>query len=90
MLKGLPVVKDRKYRKRKPKVVPDYYPLAFAPASKTTWDSGYPDPQKKSSGKKSKKRKVRELHEPWTDGQPRFEGGIRWEQGGLPGLGKRR
>jgi hypothetical protein len=23
------------------------------------------------------------------DGQPRFEGGIRWEQGGNPGLGKR-
>lgn len=24
------------------------------------------------------------------DGHPRFEGGIRWEQGGSPGLGKRR
>ena len=50
-------------------------------------------PTKKSSRKKSKKStksKVREMCEPLTDGQPRFEGGIRWEQGGLPSLGKRR
>jgi hypothetical protein len=28
--------------------------------------------------------------EPLYEGQPRYEGGIRWEQGGSPGLGKRR
>ncbi len=28
--------------------------------------------------------------EPLYERQPRFEGGIRWEQGGSPGLGKRR
>lgn len=28
--------------------------------------------------------------EPLYERQPRFEGGIKWEQGGSPGLGKRR
>lgn len=26
----------------------------------------------------------------WTDGQPKFEGGLHWVQGGSPGLGKKR
>ena len=37
-----------------------------------------------------KKRAADRFPEPLYERQPRFEGGIRWEQGGSPGLGKRR
>jgi len=50
--------------------------------------------------KSPKPRRVKNKHiqkdandrfpEPLYERQPRFEGGIRWEQGGSPGLGKRR
>jgi len=41
---------------------------------------------------KSNRRQPRFLEVTFTeyDGQPRFEGGISWNQGGLPGSGKRR
>jgi hypothetical protein len=42
--------------------------------------------QRKFIKKKAEDRFV----EPLYERQPRFEGGIRWEQGGSPGLGKRR
>lgn len=45
------------------------------------------------SGKKriyTQKEIEDQFAEPLYEGQPRFEGGIRWEQGGSPGLGKRR
>ena len=83
-----PREQNPKRKRRKAKVIPEFLPLEFAPPSKTTWDSGYPDPR--PSRKQSVKKKVRKNHESWNDGQPRFEGGIRWEQGGSPGLGKRR
>jgi len=87
MLRGLRVYTIGKARKRKPRVLPDYHPLQFAPPSKTTWDSGYPAPR---SSRKQSVKKVCENPESSNDGQPRFEGGVRWEQGGSPGLGKRR
>ena len=46
--------------------------------------------QTRPSGKVLKSSKKKQTHRrAWTDGQPRFEGGIHWLQGGLPGLGKK-
>jgi len=39
---------------------------------------------------KPEKPKKKNFLEPPYERQPKFEGGIRWEQGGLPSLGKRR
>jgi hypothetical protein len=48
--------------------------------------------QGKSKQKKGKRGHPRFIETRFTehDGQPRFEGGISWNQGGLPGSGKRR
>jgi hypothetical protein len=46
--------------------------------------------QTRPSGKVLKSSKKKQTHRrAWTDGQPRFAGGIHWLQGGSPGLGKK-
>jgi hypothetical protein len=79
--------KDRFVRHSKSKhgIVVETAPIPVKPTVKST--------AKKASVKQQifiKKEVGDRFVEPLYERQPRFEGGIRWEQGGSPGLGKRR
>ena len=51
---------------------------------------GFSELEKQAKSKPRQPRFVNVTSTEKYDGQPRFEGGISWNQGGLPGLGKRR
>ena len=82
--------KDRfaQHLKSKHGIVVETAPVPVKPAAKATVKNANGTAASKQIY--IKKEAEDRFAEPLYERQPRFEGGIRWEQGGSPGSGKRR